>query len=120
VIIPHRNATLLRISGGGYSPSYRGAEAADPTKWEGKKGAFVSEKVQTTLADRTQTRLKRTYIVIPGDLRPKVELKPGDTITYEYEGSEFKRDVDSFEAHQMKGVPRTVRIYFTEKVKKSG
>lgn len=105
-----RNARLLRIGGGGSTGGYRRPPGADADKWSGDVGANVHEKVIVSTSGGTLSRHKVTALLIPGDLRPPVELKTGDTITYKYgNGEPVSRDLIEFEA-QLTVAPKTVDI----------
>jgi hypothetical protein len=60
---------------------------------------------QTTPAGLS--RLKKTYIVVPGNLDVDFELD--DTLTYEQFGETFTRKVQQIEPHKLLGV---IRLHF--------
>lgn len=108
--LPQVNARLKSIVGPGGSEDYDYSGDAGAPKWEGDIGAYVTEKVQTSTAQGRLDRFKRTTVIIPGDLRPPVDLQQGDTLTYDYAGVTFTRKVREFQAHLLAGMPATVRI----------
>lgn len=108
--LPQANARLTKIAGPGFSEDAELPATEGATRWEGASDAYVTEKIITSTAQGRLDRLKRTTIIIPGDLRPPVALAQGDAVTYSYAGESFTRRVIDFQAHLLPGVPQTVRI----------
>lgn len=114
VALPQRNATLTAITGPGFSTDAELAATEGEAKWTGSADAYVSEKVVTSTAAGRLDLFTKTYVVIPGTLRPAVSLAPGDVLTYTYADQVFTRRVRDFEAHLMAGAPQTVRAYLED------
>lgn len=112
--LPITNARLLKITaagpGGGYrdDPPNTGAK-----KWEGNVGAFVEEKVMKKVGAEQVDRVKQTSIVIPGDLRPPIDIETDDLVFYRYRGKEYTRPVQMHEGWFGVG-PKIVELFFTD------
>lgn len=111
--LPIVNSRLLEIRGGGTTPSYRAAAGPDLVKWKGNVGSFCEEKVIRSTAQGSLDRFKQTSLVIPGDLRPPVEIKTGDTVKYRYQKKDFEREVQSLEGWFGVG-PKIIELFFAD------
>lgn len=110
--LPQVNARLKSIVPPGGSEDYDNPGSAGTPKWAGDIGAYVTESVIQSTSQGRLDRLKRTAIVIPGDLRPAVDLATGDVLTYDYAGLTHSRKVVDFQAHLLP----TARAFATVKV----
>lgn len=108
--LPQVNARLKSIEGGGFTEDYDAPATVGTLKWEGDTGVYVTESVMQSTASGRLDRFKRTTVIIPGNLRPVVDLQSGDMLTYDYAGTEFKRKVVDYQAHMLPGLPQTVKI----------
>lgn len=111
--LPITNARLLKISSAGDSGGYRDEPGLGSKKWEGNVGAFVEEKVMKTVQGEQLNRVKQTSIVIPGDLRPPVDIETDDAVTYKYRGKTYIRPVQMHEGWFGVG-PKIVELFFTD------
>ncbi len=110
--LPQSNARLLSIVPPNNAEDYDSPGTAGTPKWSGDTDAYITESVIQSTSQGRLDRYKRTSIVIPGDLRPAVDLATGDVVTYSYAGVMFARKVVDFRA----AVLPTVRTFSTVKV----
>ncbi len=113
-MLPQTNARLRTIAGRGFTAEADLPETTGDPKWAGNTGVYVNEKVVASTAGARLDHFRKRYIVIPGDLRPPVEVEPGDVLTYFYAGQQRTGRVENIEAHLMSGVTPTVRLYFQD------
>lgn len=109
-VLPQSNATLLEIRGAGFTADADRAATTGTPKWAGAASAYVRERNVVSTAAQRLDRYKRTQLIIPGDLRPAVELQSGDTVIFDYAGAQRTRVVQNFAAQLLGGVPQTIRI----------
>lgn len=117
--LPQRNATLTRIASGGTSEDYDQPAGADTTVWQGEADAWFHDRVGLNLGtggvagSGEADLIRRTYIVVPGELAEMVG--PGVALTFtpddqDAERTRDARDVDG--PHSIDGAAfATARIW---------
>lgn len=111
--LPITNSRLLKITASGGGGGYRDDPPDGSKKWEGNVGAFVEEKILRSLVGETLNRVKQTSLVMPGDIRPPIEIETGDVIKYRYRGKEYDRAVESWEGWFGVG-PKVIELFFQD------
>lgn len=108
--LPQSNARLSAITSPGFSAEGDLPATPGEAKWSGSSDAYISEEQVTSTAAGRLDLFAKTVLVIPGDLRPAVNIALGDSVTYDYAGATRTRTVRAVRARLLAGVPQTVRI----------
>jgi hypothetical protein len=108
--LPQANARLTAISGQGFSADGDLTATAGTPKWQGSSDCYVIEDEVTSTAAGRLDLYSKDAIIIPGDLRPAVDIEPGDAVTYQYAGATTTRTVRNIRARIMPGVNATVKL----------
>lgn len=108
--LPQRNAVLTAITGPGFSADGDQAATTGTAKWSGSSDAYVTEEQVTSTQAGRLDLFQKDAIVIPGDLRPTVEVVLGDAVSFVYAGVEQTRTVRGVRARLLNGARQTVKI----------
>jgi hypothetical protein len=108
--LPQANATVTAITGPGFSADSDLPAAPGTPKWTGSADGYVTEEQVTSAAAGRLDLLSKDAIVVPGDLRPAVDIALGDTVTFVYAGAEQTRTVRAVRARLLNGVRQTVKL----------
>lgn len=101
MILPVRNATILKIAGGGTSEDYDEPAGADTAKWEGRRDAQLLEQALSDVepgpgrpggsgSGAALDELVRTRLIFDAALATVV---PGDSVTFRHRGVVATREV---------------------------
>jgi hypothetical protein len=94
-LIPFANARLKKIEGEGFTENYGDDETAGNAKWSGNANACLREEVLSQLNGEQVDQVRISRLTF--ELGPPVAV--GDTVTYEQDGVEVKKDVDQIDVN---------------------
>jgi hypothetical protein len=108
--LPQVNATRVAIRGPGFSAEGDLPATDGDAKWTGTADAYLSEEQVTSTAAGRLDLFRRDVLIIPGDLRPPVDLQLGDTVTFRYADTVQTRAVRGVRARLLAAMLATVRL----------
>jgi ribosomal 50S subunit-recycling heat shock protein len=118
-MIPQSNARLKQINAPGFSADADLPATTGAAKWQGNIAAYFKETVMTSAAQMTGAGrvdlLRKTYLVVPSDLKPSVTVNIGDVVIFSIRGIDKTRRVREISAPpSIPGIQSTTRLYFED------
>lgn len=107
-MLPHSNATLTKVAGGGTSEDYDAPAGADTQKWAGRVGVYVQERTERVTVQAGSDVIVGRVAVVPAGL--PVTFEQGDTLTLDFRGATVTETVRAIATRAMPGVLGTTRL----------